>query len=324
MAGRELKQLFTAFRGRDELAFRRAAQAIIEEEEAKHHVALARDLRRLLASGEEAASTGTSITLPEPPHDRDNDWPLAFVRYSDRYLTDMVLNEPTVDALRSLAGEVRQRALLASHGVPSRRRVLFWGPPGCGKTSGAEALAAELSVPLVVVRIDAVISSYLGETAANLRRLIDYAHEGTWVMLFDEFDAIGRLRDDPTEHGEIKRVVNAFLQMLDDYTGPSLLIAATNHEKLLDQALWRRFDEVVEFDRPTVHQIRRLLRLRLRTFPAERLPIDAAASALKGLPHAAVEHTVWDACRSVLLAGRTMLVASDLTEAIQRTRARPW
>src|SRR5690606_16472912 len=169
------------------------------------------------------------------------------------------------DAITSIAAERTHAKLLADHGIPLRRRVLFWGPPGCGKTSAAEALAAEMGVPLVVVRLDSLISSYLGETASNLRRIIEYAHQGRWVVLFDEFDAIGRLRDDPTEHGEIKRVVNASLQMLDQYDGPSTFVAATNHEGLLDTALWRRFDEVVVFRPPTAHQLRHMLLLRPAT-----------------------------------------------------------
>ena len=118
--------------------------------------------------------------------------------------------------------------------MPRRNRVIFCGPPGCGKTSAAEALAAELGVPLVVVRLDAIVSSYLGQTAGNLRRIFDYASTARWVVLFDEFDALGRERSDPSEHGEIKRVVNSFLQLLDSYTGPGLLVAATNHEETLD------------------------------------------------------------------------------------------
>ena len=162
-------------------------------------------------------------------------------------------------------------------GVPRRNQVIFWGPPGCGKTSAAEALAAELGVPLVVVRLDAIVSSYLGQTAGNLRRIFDYADSGRWVVLFDEFDALGRERSDPSEHGEIKRVVNSFLQLLDSYTGPGLLVAATNHEETLDRGLWRRFDEVVEFPLPTVKEIRTLLRRGLKHLRAERLRIDGAS-----------------------------------------------
>lgn len=323
MAGRELKQLFTAFGTSDELAFRRAAQAIIEEEEAKQHHALARDLRRLIAVGG-ADTQGDVVALPEPPRDRDNDWPLAEVRHPSRYLTDLVVSETVSDAITGIAAESAHQSTLREYGVPLRRRVLFWGPPGCGKSTGAEALASEMGVPLVIVRLDSVISSFLGETASNLRRIMDYADSGRWVVLFDEFDAIGRVRDDPTEHGEIKRVVNAFLQMLDQYSGPSVLVAATNHEQLLDKALWRRFDEVVEFRRPTVHQIRRVLRLKLSRIPNRRPNIDRAASQLAGLPHAAVEFAVWEAFRSVVLEGKREVTAPVLARAIERTRQRPW
>jgi SpoVK/Ycf46/Vps4 family AAA+-type ATPase len=108
-----------------------------------------------------------------------------------------------------------------------------------------------------VVSLDAVVSSYLGETASNLRRVLDYVDQAPFVVLFDEFDALGRSRDDASEHGEMKRVVTTFLQLLDRYSGPSILIAATNHPGLLDQALWRRFDEVLTFEKPSVHELRR-------------------------------------------------------------------
>jgi hypothetical protein len=323
VAGRDLKELFRAFRGGDELAFRRAAQSIIEEEEAKHHVALARDLRRLLAGGEEERVVG-DVSLPPPPVDPENGWPLAELRQPSTYLSDLVLHPSADERLRELTSEVSAWQQLAAAGVPRRRRVIFFGPPGCGKSTAAEALAAEMGVPLVVVRLEAVVSSYLGQTAANLRRLMDYAQSGTFVVLFDEFDALGRMRDDPTEHGEIKRVVNAFLQMLDTYEGNSMIVAATNHEGLLDPALWRRFDEVVEFPAPSVHQMRALLRLRFRGVATTRLDIDGAASLLRGLPHAAVERVTWAARRRSVIAGRATVDAADLRDAVEEVRNRPW
>lgn len=322
MAGRDLKELFRAFGSGDELAFRRAATAIIEEEEAKQHVALARDLRKLLASGGEAI-VGTG-TLPEPPLDRDGEWPLAEVRHPRRYFGDLVLAPATLDKLQGVALEVPSWSRLGDHGVPKRHRLVFYGPPGCGKSSAAEALAAEIGLPLVVVRLDSVISSYLGQTATNIRSIMEYAESGRWVVLFDEFDALGRVRDDPTEHGEIKRVVNAFLQMLDNYRGSSLLVAATNHERLLDPALWRRFDEVVKFPRPTVHQIRAVLRKRLGLLPHRGLEIESAATKLKGLPHSAAEAAAWAALRRALLAERDHVQAKDLVEAVVDVSKRPW
>lgn len=323
MAGRELKQLFRAYREGDELAFRRAAQEIIEEEEAKQHLALARDLRRIIAGGDKAAFA-EGVTLPPPPMDREGEWPLAEIGHPSRMLADLVLPGALVDQLQSIADEFHRWDELDRHGVPRRQRLLLHGPPGCGKTSVAEALAAEMGLPLMVVRLDSVVSSYLGETASNLHRIFDYARSGAWVLLFDEFDALGKARDDPSEHGEIKRVITAFLQMLDGFRGNSLLVAATNHERLLDPALWRRFDEVLDFPRPTVHQIRKLLRLRLRPVPHRGVDIDRAARELKALPHAAVEKAVWDARREAILAGREAVTSEDLQRAVANARSRPW
>jgi len=324
VAGRELKQLFRAYREGNELAFRRAAQEIIEEEEAKQHVALARDLRQIIAGGAPGAAVAEGVTLPAPPMDREGQWPLAEIRHAERSFDQLVLSGPLLDRLAGLVEEFRRWPELDRHGIPRRQRLLFYGPPGCGKTSAAEAIAAETGAPLMVVRLDAVVSSYLGETASNLHRIFDYARNGSWVVLFDEFDALGKSRDDPTEHGEIKRVINAFLQLLDGFRGPSLLIAATNHEQLLDPALWRRFDDVEEFPKPTVHQMRKVLRQRLRPTAHRNVDIDKAAGELKGLPHAAAEKVAWDARRIAVLAGRDVVTGEDVDVAVAGVRRRPW
>ncbi len=323
MAGRELKQLFRAYRDGDELAFRRAAQELIEEAEANRHLALARDLKQILAGGGQGQLSET-VLVPSPPMDREGEWPLAEVRHPEHYFGDLVLRKQTLDQLQDLVSEVRLWDALAKHGIPPRRRLLLYGPPGCGKSSAAHAIAAELAWPLVTVRVDTVVSSYLGETASNLHRVFDYARAGTWVVLFDEFDALGRARDDPTEHGEIKRVVSAFLQLLDAFRGSSLIVAATNHQSMLDPALWRRFDEVVELPKPTVAQIRQLLKLRLRPTTRRQLSLDAPASTLRGLPHAAVEKVAWDARRLALAANRDHIVRADIEKAVAAAKSRPW
>ncbi|WP_419554576.1 AAA family ATPase [Candidatus Poriferisodalis sp.] len=324
MAGRDLKELFRAFRNADELAFRRAANTIIEEEEARHHVALARDLRKILASGESIDIGQGDVRLLPPPTDPDQGWDLATLQHPERYLGNLVLRPAVRTVLTDLAKEVPEWSKLEGLGVPRRNRVIFYGPPGCGKTSAAEALAAELGVPLVVVRLDAIVSSYLGQTASNLRRIFEYASSAPWVVLFDEFDALGRERSDPSEHGEIKRVVNSFLQLLDSYTGPGMLIAATNHEETLDRGLWRRFDEVVEFPLPTVREIRSILRRGLKHVKAEPLPIDEMGTELRGLPHAAAEATAWTAIRIAVRSNRTAVSVDDLTEAVAATKRRRW
>ncbi len=324
MAGRQLKEIFRAFHARDELAFRRAATEIIEEEQAKHHNALARDLQKLLVAGGGQVDSSSTIVVPAPPKDREGEWDLGEVREPERLLDDLILSEELKRLLDGVVEEVRQWSLLDGAGIPRRQRLLLQGPPGCGKTSAAEALASELGRPLLVVRLDAVVSSYLGETASNLRRILDYADQAPFVVLFDEFDALGRSRDDPSEHGEMKRVVTAFLQMTDRYRGPSLLLAATNHPALLDDALWRRFDEVLTFGLPTVHQLRHLLRLRLKSVAHSGLQIDRYASSIKGLPHAAAEKLVTDARRNALLRNSPIVEDQDVDEALPGITARPW
>lgn len=324
MAGRHLKEIFKAFHARDELAFRRAATEIIEEEQAKHHNALARDLQKLLVSGGPVVDSGATVIVPAPPRDREGEWDLGEVKEPDRLLEDLILDPRLVKVLDGLTREVKQWPSLDSAGIGRRQRILLEGPPGCGKTTAAEALAAELGRPFLLVRLDAVVSSYLGETASNLRRILEYADQAPFVVLFDEFDALGRSRDDQSEHGEMKRVVTAFLQMTDRYRGPSLLLAATNHSGLLDQALWRRFDEVLTFRKPTVHEIRRLIRLRLRSVPHGPLEIERYASALKGRPHAAVDKLIMDARREALLRGDDIVGPGDFDAVISGVITRPW
>ncbi|HEY1698808.1 MAG TPA: ATP-binding protein [Trebonia sp.] len=325
MAGRHLKELFRAFRTHDELAFRRAALEIIEEEQGKHHTALARDLRSLLAAGNgSVVDSGAYAILPEPPTDREGNWPLAQVRRPGYSLSDLVINQAASSAIEGLITESRRWTDLDHYGLPRQQRILFQGPPGCGKTSAAEALATELGRPFIIVSIDAVVSSYLGETASNLRRIFDYADQAPFIVLFDEFDALGRNRDDSSEHGEIKRVVTTFLQMLDKYSGPSILIAATNHPGLLDRALWRRFDEVLDFTKPTVHELRQVIRLRLRAMPHAGVGIDQYAAALKGYPHAAAEKLAIDAQRSAVINDRREIGTADMDQALARVTARRW
>lgn len=324
MAGRQLKELFKAFRTRDELAFRRAAAEIIEEEQTKQHHALARDLQKLLTAGGEAADVAARVVVPEPPRDREGDWTLGEVSHPDRLLEDLILAPATLTTLRDVVREVSRWPELDAAQIPRRQRLLFQGPPGCGKTTAAAGLATELGRPFLLVRLDAVVSSYLGETASNLRRIMDYADRAPFVVLFDEFDSLGRDRDDTSDHGEMKRVVTAFLQMIDTYRGPSLLIAATNHPGLLDTALWRRFDEVLTFALPSVHEIRRLLRLRLRLVPHKGMDVEKIASRLRGLPHAAVERFTDGARRSALLAGRPGITDDDVEAALTSTTSRPW
>jgi SpoVK/Ycf46/Vps4 family AAA+-type ATPase len=195
---------------------------------------------------------------------------------------------------------------------------LFCGPPGCGKTVTAEAIAGELGLPLIYARFDSVISSYLGRTSANLRSIFDFALQGSYVILFDEFDAVGKSRNDMGDHGELKRVVNSFLQLLDSFESDNILIAATNHESLLDSALWRRFDEVLFFDLPTKEQIAELIRMKLAGFP--HTPIgknQEVIDLMVGFSHADVERTCLEAIKHAILSNRRQVNEKDFAASLE-------
>jgi SpoVK/Ycf46/Vps4 family AAA+-type ATPase len=182
-------------------------------------------------------------------------------------------------------------------------------------------LASALDVPLATVRFDAVVSSYLGETAANLRRVFDFIGKHELVVLFDEFDAIGKDRDDPVEHGELKRVVNSLLQLIDASKTQSVLIAATNHELLLDSAVWRRFDAVLEFRLPSHQERILLLRLFLRGFSGSVRP-ESLAKHLVGATGADIERVCLAAARTAVLNGRTTVETGDFVEPMTELRER--
>lgn len=323
MAGRHIKDLLAAYRDRDDLLFRRAAQAIIEEEEAKRHTALAGDLRRLLASGGSLEMSPFEAPLPEAPKDRDTAMPLVDMATPDRGLSDLILADQVATRLREVVDEVPRWPVLDAMAVPRRNRLLLYGPPGCGKTSIAEAVAGELGRILVTVRVESVISSYLGETASNLRRVLDFASGGAYVVLFDEFDSLAKDRDDPADHGELRRVVNAVLQLIDRYKGPSILIAATNHSQVLDNAMWRRFDEVLEVPLPTRDQLLTLLQ-RTVVGPTKTLGLERVADQLGGYPHAAAKAVVYGALRTAIARGRKQLNDEDFESGLVAVTSRRW
>ncbi|MCP5068462.1 MAG: ATP-binding protein [bacterium] len=320
--GSLMRQLIRAGAKSGDSEFREVAAKVIEEERAKRHHLLANDLERILYGEPEPSRRGVAVPL-DVPVDRERGLPLLDVREPVRDLGDVVLSERNRRVLELLLQEQARAEELGSWGLRPMTRLLFHGPPGCGKTLGSEVLATELGLPFAVVRFDSVVSSFLGETAANLRKVLDFVAKERVVALFDEFDAIGKARDDATEHGELRRVVNAFLQMLDSYRGRSILIAATNHEQLLDVALLRRFDEVLTFGRPTVEQLRELLTIKLRSIRHSlNTTDDALRRRFDGLAHADVERILVRAMKAMVLQRSDDLTEALLDEAVDREKER--
>ena len=312
-----LKQLFRAYSNSDRDSFMDVAHFIVDEERKKHHIVLANELHRILNNGTIATEHRILNPLPPSPMDQEKKSPLLEVRIPDRFFHDLITPPNTENLLRTVIREFRQWDILEVNGLRPNHKLLFCGPPGCGKTATAQAIAAELGLPLVYVRFDSVVSSLLGETASNLRRVFNYISQDTWVVLFDEFDAIGRSRDDVTEHGEIKRVVSSFLQMLDNFQGRSLIIAATNFEQSLDPALWRRFDEIIRFERPTNKQIEDLMNAKLRYVMNNRVSINRYAQQLTGSTFGDVERICLTVLKNCALDGRKRLKADDLQCAVK-------
>lgn len=315
-----LKKLFESYQRRDDQAFRQAAGEIIEEERKKQHPVLANDLQRILSNGVRSMEDvrGAKPAFDPVPMDSERRTPLLTVRTPDRYFDDLVLEQGIRAALDRVLTEVRGWEILEANGLAPARRLLLCGPSGCGKTASAEALAAELAIPMLYVRFDSVVSSLLGETAANLRKVFDYAARGQWVIFFDEFDAIGRSRDDATEHGEIKRVVNSFLQLLDGFSGRSVIIAATNFEQALDPAIWRRFDEVLRLDLPGKDALQALISKRLRPLRSTKKQLEMLVAKLEGASFADAERVCLDARKSCALDGSSSLRPNDLEVALER------
>jgi SpoVK/Ycf46/Vps4 family AAA+-type ATPase len=320
-SGKILRQLVKAGASGDTDAFRQASEAIIREERQKQHHLLANDLERLLY-GDQASLSPNARKLhkaSEMPSSKDNGLALLEERPVMREEKDIVLSNATQSLFTEILNEHNRADVLRSYGLQPAQKLLFCGPPGCGKTLAAEVIAHSLSLPLVLVRLDSVISSFLGETAANLRKVFDYIVQYPVVALFDEFDALAKDRGDTADHGELKRSVNAVLQMLDGYRGSSILIATTNYESLLDHAVWRRFDEVMRFEMPSLEQIKNLLALKLsgirRNFDTDD---EQIASAFNGLSHADIERVLRRAVKEMILSGREFLEKSHIDDALAR------
>ncbi len=322
-SGDLLKRLFASYRRGDSKEFFTAAQELIAEEEQRNHHVLARDLQKILDNGNgHPVSSVRRFDFDQLPQDRERGTTLLEIRTPQRYLDDLIVSPELRDQIDIVLNEYRSIQVLQSNNLNARQKLLLAGPPGCGKTLCAEVIASELGLPLIYTRFDAVISSYLGETAANLRKVFDYAQRGTWVVFFDEFDAIGKSREDVEDHGELKRVVNTFLQLLDNFVSDSIFIAATNHERLLDRALWRRFDDILFFDRPSTDQICKLIDIKLSSIRHRDLNIKPYVDLMIGWSHADVERVCLEAMKISVLLRQTIITNEVFMVAFERQKRR--
>jgi SpoVK/Ycf46/Vps4 family AAA+-type ATPase len=318
-----VRRIVRAAVSRDDAALVGAVRQLAQSEAKQGHTRTAADLEAIVSNGNaRALELRPAEALPMPlPKSRMEGTSLVQVMEPRRSLSDIFLDEDTYAAVSRFLLEYSNQTLFAAHGVTHKRKLLFFGPPGNGKTLCAEVIARELGLPLCYVRLDSIIASYLGETAANLRRVFDYGNTHNAVLFFDEFDAIGKTRDDGLDVGELKRVVNSFLQMLDGYAGEGPLIAATNYEQLLDYGLWRRFDDIVFFPKAASSQLEKYFDYRFQALQLGDITASAASALCDGCSFSDAERIAGEAVKTMVLDGRQQLSLADFEAAANRFRS---
>ena len=289
--------LVKASRQGDEAQVRKTVEALAADERAKKHTILAdRLLAQLQAGNGRHPRAGQSARL--------TDFRMVVEKHPTRQLDELVLAPFVEEAIREIVSEQNRADLLRSYNLEPRHRVLLAGPPGNGKTTLAEALADALNVPLMVVRYEAVIGSYLGETAQRIAQVFEHARSRHCVLFFDEFDSVGKERGDIHETGEIKRVVSSLLLQIDTLPSYVVVVTASNHPELLDRAVWRRFQIRLELGPPTQVQIAEWLRkFEYGTGRSFGMAPKELARQLRGLSFAEVEDFGTDLVRKLVLDG---------------------
>jgi len=245
---------------------------------------------------------------------------LLAVSYPKTRLADMALAEGLKGRLQRVILEQRQRERLHAHGFSPMRKLLLLGPPGTGKTMTAFALAGELGLPLFTILLDGLITKYMGETAAKLRLVFAAIRTTRAVYLFDEFDALGGHRSAGNDVGEIRRVLNSFLQFLEQDESESVIVGATNHVGLLDQALFRRFDAVLEYELPSEATAEAVMRDRLAMVDTRNVDWPSVVPAAAGLSHADITRACEQAAKHALLSNTTAIASVALTTALDERR----
>lgn len=249
---------------------------------------------------------------------------LLTVSYPKTRIADMALPGALRKRIDRVLTEQRERDRLREHGFSPMRKLLLVGPPGTGKTMTAAALAGELGLPLFSIRLDGLITKYMGETAAKLRLVFDAIQTTRGVYLFDEFDALGGERSASNDVGEIRRVLNSFLQFLEQDDSDSIVLGATNHVGLLDRALFRRFDAVLEYSLPEEDIATRVMRGRLALLDTANLEWNEAAAAAEGLSHAEIAMACEQAAKNAILEHTTAVSSAELVAALaERQETRP-
>ena len=330
-----VENLIVAHCSGSEQQFSEALNTLIKDEEKKGNIPTATRFRKAYDQNQKKKSEGpvsdhavgssavffSSASQTVAPRDKDSLLELYEIVYSETTLDEVILpgNQKTI--IQQFVDEQNNAANLKKHNIPAANRLLLCGPPGCGKTMAAYAIGNALNLPIAYVRLDGLVSSYLGQTSTNLRKVFDSVKNQRIILFLDEFDAIAKKRDDTNELGELKRVVTTLLQNFDNLPSNVILIAATNHEHLLDPAIWRRFNFTITLDLPALEQRKALIQNGLSKYDINaKIDIGAIAKVTEGMSGALIEELMLAAAKRFLIEGT--LKTADVTAILiqQKTK----
>jgi SpoVK/Ycf46/Vps4 family AAA+-type ATPase len=327
-----IEKIIMAHKAGSETAFGIAVENLAVDEEKKGNIRLSKLIRDAYVGKnsnstliKSSKKTGQSLGYISPssahsaPRDKESKLELYDVVYPTVELKDVVLPGNQSELLKQVLAETAKNDELIAKNLPPANRLLLCGPPGCGKTMTAHAIAHELGLPLAYVRLDGLVSSYLGQTSVNLRKVFDSISGLRLVLFLDEFDAIAKKRDDSNEMGELKRVVTALLQNFDSLPPTVFIIAATNHEHLLDPAIWRRFNYILKLDLPKMEQRRELIRKWFDDYQIDhKVSLGKLAQITQGMSPAAIKELIISAAKRQVTHGVTITTEDIIRLLLQQ------
>lgn len=288
----QIKSLVKAYVDKNDDKFKTVVLQIAAHEAKIGHDNLARELKKQM---DKIGTKRASVVQITPTN------PMLNMSFPGNDISELIVSDEINEKIHRILNEYRNRNKLYSYGLVNRRKILIEGNPGTGKTLTASVIASDLSMPLYTVQLDKIMTKFMGETSVKLRQLFDSIEANVGVYLFDEFDAIGADRSFDNEVGEMRRILNSFLQFIEQDSSESIIIAATNNQKLLDQALFRRFDDVLHYSLPTESEIKRLFEYKLISFDKKFRINQKLLNAANGLCHAEIVRVCDDAIKKSIL-----------------------
>ena len=322
-AAEKIKALLQSYGDEDDNRFYTTAMQIAAAEAKQGHTKLAEELKHLIEkikTKRKVDSVSKTRILPVNEAQRELKDLLEVFRPHIK-TKDMVLTKEVSEAIKRILSEQRKFDQLLQHNLQPRRKLMLVGPPGCGKTMTAKALTGDLEIPLFIIRLDGLISRYMGESIAKLKLIFDSMYQHRAVYLFDEFDSIGSNRSYGNDVGEIKRVLNSFLMNIEKDESNSLLIAATNIPEALDKALFRRFDDIIQYPLPSDKEIAELIKVQLKGYSLTKgKTINALAKEAVGLSFADISNACKDAIKEMIVNNSDKVSSATLHKFIQNKK----